>query len=107
MNQESMVKNAADSQQVNKAKRKIGNSRKDELKDIRAILKTHEGKRFVWRMLEKCKTFSSVWESSAKIHYNAGQQDIGHFLMAEIVNADENLLFEMMKENTKNNGENK
>lgn len=93
------VRNAADSKQIKKAKKSSEINREEELSDIKKVLTTSEGKRFVWRVLERCKTFSSVWESSARIHYNAGQQDIGHFLMSEIVQADESLLFEMMKDN--------
>lgn len=98
-----LVTNAADESQVEKAKKKEQFNRDHELNDIRSVLSTEEGKRFVWRLLSKCKTFGSVWESSAKIHYNSGQQDLGHFIMAEIIEADEQLLFSMMKKNLKQN----
>jgi len=95
----SMVKNAADHKQVNKAKRSSKDLRKQELSDLTYIMASPQGRRFVWRLLGRCRTFGSIWETSAKIHYNAGQQDIGHFLMAELTQADEELFFNMMKEN--------
>jgi len=98
-----LVKNAASPKQVNKAEKREELNRDSELNDIRAVLSTAEGQRFVWRLMEKCKTFNSIWQSSALIHYQSGQQDIGHFLMAEIVEADEELLFNLMKQNMKNN----
>lgn len=92
------VKNAADENQVERAGKSLENRRHQELSDIRTVLASASGRRLLWRLMEKCRTFSSVWDNSARIHYNAGQQDIGHYVMAEIVDADENLLFKMMKE---------
>lgn len=31
--------------------------------------------------------------------YQSGQQDLGHFIMSEITQADENLLLRLMKDN--------
>lgn len=100
-----LVGNAASKKQVTKAGRKEELSRDGELNDIRAVLSTAEGQRFIWRLMEKCKTFNSIWVSNAAIHYNSGQQDIGHFIMSEIVEADEQLLFNLMKSNMKNKGD--
>lgn len=107
MSQEkALVKNAADEAQVAEAVKKLQITREDELNDIRAVLGMKQGRRFIWRLLGKCKVHESIWSQSALIHYNAGQQDIGHFIEAEIVDADENLLFLMMSEQRKekNNG---
>lgn len=101
--EKSLVKNAASEKQVNKAKEKELTFRERELNDLRKLLEHPYGRRVMWRLLEKCRVFGSIWEPSAKIHYNSGQQDLGHFLMAEIVEADEKYLFEMMKENKKEN----
>jgi hypothetical protein len=71
--------------------------RERELDDLRAVITTPEGRRVMWRLLSRCGTFASIWEPSAKIHYNSGQQDVGHYLMAEIVEAEPSALLEMMK----------
>lgn len=94
----SMVANAADKDQVRKADEKIKLGRERELDDLRAVLSTHEGRRFVWRLLGHCKVNGSIWHPSAQIHYNAGMQDVGHFVMAEVVQAGEEFLLQMMKE---------
>jgi len=86
------VGNAADRKQVGEAKRKEKDRRKQEREDLQALLALPEGRRFLWRLLTECKVFGSIWEGSAKIHYNAGQQDFGHFLLAEIGEADEDAL---------------
>ena len=104
LDKDPLVHNAADPKQVKNAKRKEKFDREGVLQDIRMVLSTPEGKRLIWRLLSHCRTFESIYEQSARIHYNAGQQDLGHFIMAEIISADEQLLFTMMKDNLK--GEN-
>ena len=73
--------------------------RRSDMKDLREILELSAGRRFLWRLLERAGAFRSIWEQSARIHYNAGQQDFGHFIMGEITEANEELLFQMMREN--------
>jgi hypothetical protein len=97
MSGKAYVKNAADPKQVKEGGRKERDRRKAELEDIRFLLETPQGKRFIWRLLGHCKTFESIWESSAKVHYNAGMQDLGHFLMGEVVAANDEALLEMMR----------
>ena len=72
--------------------------RKRELDDVRSILGTDQGYRFVCRLLAYCKTFESIWSASAEIHRNAGRQDIGHYLFAEVVQASPETLGKMMLE---------
>ena len=91
-------KNVADEKQVREQGAAVNRERLRELNDIRYLLQSPQGRRFLWRLLSRCKSFGSVWEPSAKIHYNSGQQDVGHFIMAEIVEADENAFLQMMKE---------
>ena len=96
-----LVKNANDKEQVRNAVRKEQLSRDKELNDLRAILSTAEGRRVIWRLLGHCKVHGSIWEQSARIHYNAGVQDVGHFIMAEVIAAGEEFLFNMMKEGSR------
>lgn len=95
------VRNAADKKQVKDAERKEDRKRELQLNDLRKILSSVEGRRFIWRVLEHCRTFASVWEASARIHYLSGKQDVGHFLMSEVVEAKEDAFTEMMIESKK------
>lgn len=95
--------NSADTKEIKKKKNEHKKLRDQELKDLKYILASEQGRRFLWRILGKCKTFGSIWETSAKIHYNAGQQDLGHFLLSEITEANEESFFKMMKENKEKN----
>ena len=103
MKEKSLVKNAASEKQVKKAEKKEYSVREKELNDLKKVLNTTEGRRVFWRLMDHCRVFETVWEPSAKIHYNSGKQDVGHFIMGEIVEADEKYLMEMMKENKKEN----
>ena len=105
MSAESLVRNAADATQVQAARKKEHHVRTQELLDMRELLKTLAGRRFLWRLLSRCRVLESIWEGSARIHYNAGQQDIGHFIMGEITEADAGAFIMMMQENKQNEEE--
>lgn len=92
------VANASSEEGVAEAEIKEMRARRIELDDLRFLLSDRQGRRFLWRLLERCRAFSSVWEPSARIHYNAGQQDLGHYLIAEIMQANEDAFLKMMKE---------
>jgi hypothetical protein len=80
---------------------KAQDQRENQLKDLRKVLSTLEGRRTFWRLIEHCRPFASIWEPSAKIHFNAGKQDVGHFIMTEILEADDELMGKMMIESKK------
>jgi len=90
--------NVADPERIKDQKHKERRVREQELFDVRAVLCTPEGRRFFWRLLSLFKVFGSIWESSARIHYNSGQQDCGHFLLAEASEADPEAYLLMQKE---------
>jgi len=95
---ESFVKNAADPIQVKTASQKTRNLELRETGDVLSVMSTKEGRRFMWRMLSECKIHESIWHPSAMIHYNSGRQDVGHWLEAQIIKADQNLYLIMQKE---------
>lgn len=93
-----LVKNASDPRQVQHARRKDRDKRVRELRDLQTMLALPEGRRFLWRLLGHCRVNESIWHPSALIHHNSGMQDVGHFIQAEIVDANEDAYFTMMKE---------
>jgi len=98
---DALVKNASSEKQVKEAKSVEKTYRDVELEDLRKVLNTKAGRNVLWRILSKCKTFETIWHPSAAIHYNSGQQDIGHWLMSEIANTGPESLMVLMKENYK------
>lgn len=93
-----MNKNAANQKQVKSQEQRLKLERETEINDLKVLLSSPHGRRVFWRILEHCKVFSSVWEASAKIHYNAGIQDVGHFILSEVLEADDQALLKMMNE---------
>lgn len=72
--------------------------RKEELEDLARTLALPQGRKVLYRILERCRVFESIWDPGAKIHYNAGQQDVGHWLMLEIGEAEPKSIGLMMQE---------
>lgn len=101
MSSKPLVTNTSDTEQLREARKKVKLNRENELDDIKAVLSSPEAKRFFWRILEHCKVFGSVFEQSSRIYYNSGMQDVGHFIMAEIADADPELIFQMQQQNKK------
>ena len=66
MNEQSkvLVKNAGDERQVKVGKETEKMRRIDELNDIRAVLQTKFGRRYLWRLLSKCGIYNSIWEQN-------------------------------------------
>ncbi len=98
-------RNATNRKQIEESKKKQKRLLEEKKSDLRKVLQTREGRNVMWRFLEEARVFNSIWEPSAKIHYNAGKQDFGHYLMAEIMNSDPDKYLLMVKENKEKNGE--
>jgi hypothetical protein len=93
------VGNAGDEEQVGKAKRRQSLGRDRELDDLKAVLGTLQGRRFVWRLLGHCSAFTSVFSADPYIAaHNSGRQDVGHFLMHEVEIAKPDAFLTMMHE---------
>lgn len=94
-----LVSNAVSEKQIAKAKHIENERSRSEAIDLIKVLDSKEGRRVLWRILERCRVFSSVYSEGSMIHYKSGQQDIGHYLLSEIVKVSEDHLFLMMTEN--------
>lgn len=83
----SLQRNAADPTQVKFAERKARQQEELFGAGLRQVLDTEAGRVVLWGLLERAGIYRSIWDPSAKIHYNAGRQDFGHELLALIVEA--------------------
>lgn len=81
--------NAADPRQVKYGARKERERETRFLDAVRSVLGTSAGRIMCWELLARAGIFRSIWENSARIHYNAGRQDFGHELLAALLQADE------------------
>lgn len=96
-----LVRNAADEKQVKTAKRKERHREEDADNDMRRLLDTDFGRRFLWRYMTELKVFGSVWDPTVRIHFNEGRRDVGRQMMAEIIKANPAALVEMMAQGKK------
>ena len=92
------VRNAADREQVKDAARKAKWTREDELADVRAILATKEGRRFVWRYLTECSVFKTSFTGNSQTFFNEGERNVGLKLMADVNDADPEAYIAMLRE---------
>lgn len=94
-----LVRNAADPKQVRNATRKEKDLRTRELDDMRAVLRTVEGRRFIWRLMGWSGFLQNPSHQRGDMtHQNIGRGDAGRFLLSEILEADENAYMTMQTE---------
>jgi DNA-binding MarR family transcriptional regulator len=106
MSEGAQVKNAADEEQVKKAEERELVNRDTELNDIIAVLSTPQGRRLVWRILSWTGCEGTPKRIDDALTYMAiGSGDVGRWLKSEVVEAGEDLLFQMMRENLEKRGD--
>jgi predicted nucleotide-binding protein (sugar kinase/HSP70/actin superfamily) len=74
--------------------------RQNEIDDLIAVMKTPEGRRFVWRKLSEWATFATpfVGEAPDVTSFNCGVQSCGFDLLSEITEACPEFYLLMQKE---------
>lgn len=92
------VRNAADPDQVKRARRK--EQHRDELlaAALKQVLSTPAGRIVCWELLARAGVYQSVWRPTVEVHYLAGRQDYGHELLGLLIAADEDLYQVMERE---------
>lgn len=101
----SYVKNAADPEQVHEAKARVRLRDDQATEDVRWILSTRQGRRFVWKILERSRIHALSFdeESARKSDFNEGKRSIGNQLLAELMSIRPDAYIEMMKESEEDN----
>lgn len=83
--QRAAVKNAADPEQVKRAGDRDRRRRETELTDVRVVMDTAAGRRFMWRLLEIGRIFTDRFdENSLRMARNEGRAITGLMLLADI-----------------------
>lgn len=97
-----MVGNAADKVQVKKARKKEKEASEQELNDLRYLVNTGEGSRFLWTLMAHCRTFESTFHPDPNQHaFNAGVRDVGNFVLTRLMEADGEAFVRMIEANRK------
>jgi len=85
MEKRSLVKNAADEQQVKKAKQKEKTWRDRQLDDLYSILSTPQGRRFIYRLInDLCHYDKDDFNNSGSITFKSlGERNIGRIIKSD------------------------
>ena len=80
------VKNAASGKQVGKAVAKAKEERRQELKDIQAVMSAPQGRRLMWRIINQmCHVDTlSKEHSGSETYFNEGERNIGRLLKSDV-----------------------
>lgn len=100
MTQRPLVKNSGDHEQVREAETRMRLADRQALDDLRFVLQTPAGRRFVWRQLERGGPFTSPYRTnSLDMAHACGLSDQARRLWAECFEHCPDLLLVMAKEN--------
>lgn len=80
--------------------KKLDKKRERELSDIRFLVRTREGRRFIWKVLERGRVFVDPFagDSTNGTHYNLGRQSISRDFLNDILEASPEALGQMQNE---------
>lgn len=78
-------------------KRKL--RRENELADVRTLMGSPAGRRFLTRLLGQTRAWKLAWEADDRgTYYALGEQSVGFWLLEELRQADKRLALEMLME---------
>ncbi len=98
MNDKAKTFNAADEEQVKRRKRKDESQRERELADMRWVMSSVEGRRFVWRLLEKAGVFRTSFTGNSTTFFNEGMRNMGLMVLGDVHEAAADEYIVMMNE---------
>ena len=92
----SLIDTSKQDRQDKKSERK----RKRELSDIRFVLKSPEGRRLYWRIMEMGQVFQNPFclDSTNGTNYNLGRQAISRNFLNDLLEACPDILIQMQQE---------
>ncbi len=81
---------------------KIQDQQRMELRaDIQFLLNQAQGRRFLWRLLERANVYeSNMRESHAQMAYEAGLKDMGVWVIGQLTAADEHAYAKLLVDQT-------
>jgi hypothetical protein len=107
MNEKDKAFNAAEEAQVKDRRRKDERVRDIELADMKKIMATREGRRFVWRLLDRAGVFRTSFTGNSTTFFNEGMRNMGLMVIGDVMAACADQYVVMMnesKEDERTNG---
>lgn len=74
----------AQERRMNESKDAKKRIRDKEVEDVKLIMSSREGRRFVWRLLEMCGVYRSSFTGNSETFFREGQRNIGLMLLADV-----------------------
>ena len=72
--------------------------RNQELNDLKSILSTDHGRRFIWRILAKGRLHSLSFTGNSRTYFNEGERNMGLWLFSEVMEADKESYPKMLQD---------
>lgn len=69
-----------------------------DAEDFKALMATGAGRRFIWRVLDRCGVFRTTFRPNSEAAFLEGQRNIGLMLWAEIVEHTPEQLQQLLQE---------
>lgn len=79
--------------------------RQIQLDDVRAVMSTVEGRRFIWRILEAGNIFRKCFTGNSQTFYLEGKRELTLEFYADVMESCPELFWKAQKENTINKGQ--
>lgn len=79
---------AGNEHEVKKRRTKDKLRRETEVEDLKKLLATKEGRRFIWKILQHCNIYENSFTGNSTTFFKEGRRDIGLWLLTELHYAD-------------------
>ena len=90
--------NAADEKQVKNAAEEERRRAERDADDMRYILSTKSGRRFIWNLLGECGVFQCSFDGSSKPFFKEGERNVGLKILVRLNDADPQAYVTMINE---------
>ena len=90
---------ASDAAQVKRARRGAQIGRRHDSEDLLWILSDRRGRRFLWRLLDRCGVFRTSFTGNSTTFFNEGMRNVGLIILSGIMAADPAATLAMIQEN--------
>lgn len=86
--------------QTPEQKQKQALARRQQLEDLRGVMSTSEGRRFMWRLLGETNLFALSYTGNAETYFREGRRSVGLNLFKDLHEACHKLYQQMEQENS-------
>jgi hypothetical protein len=88
-------RNLADEGQVKESEKEIKLRRENEIADLRKVLDTDFGRRFIWKIFGTCGIYRISFTGNSETFFNEGARNVGLKLRADVFEAKPEALLQM------------